>query len=240
MTESQSNIEIRAVKLKRKGEDGYIPEITVHDAELKLDKTYGNCENLCHNDFTKSVKRLNHHIAVLTDKIGNDNFENSEEIDEIMVARGYSISGNEDELRITLKGYQKTKRGGVFQINTPILYLETEDEDKQYYFIEDLKEKIKRIELEARLYIFQGKKFEDPQLSLNMPESPAKEKGPTKAVIAPPVHLDPSMNSPESIAAAIVKENNDKIEANGEKKKAGRPRKLVPQSAQHPSGEIKE
>lgn len=236
MTEGQKSVQIRAVKLKRKGDEGYIPEITVHDAEMKLDKTYANCENLCHADFVKAVKRLNHHIAVLTDKITTDDFENSEEIDEIMVARGYSLSGSEDELRITLKGYQKTKRGGTFQINTPVLYMEQDDDDENVYLLlDDLKEKIKRIEMESRLYIFEGKKYEDPQLSLDMPDPDEKI---TKAKIAPHVDLDPSMNSPESIVANIVAETNSKIDAN-QKGKSGRPRK-VPQSSKHPSGEIHE
>lgn len=238
MTDNQKAIQIRAVKLKRKGDEGYIPEITVHDSEMKLDKTYGNCENLCHADFTKAVKRLNHHIAVLTDKITADDFEDSEEIDEIMVARGYSLSGAEDELRITLKGYQKTKRGGTFQINTPVLYLEQDDDDENcYLLLDDLKEKIKRIEMEARLYIFEAKKFEDPQLSLNMPDGDEKI---TRAKIAVDADLDPELNSPESIAAHIVAETNSKIDANGkEKGKPGRPRK-VPQSSKHPSGEVHE
>jgi hypothetical protein len=231
MTDNQKAIQIRAVKLKRKGDEGHIPEITVHDAEMKLDKTYANCENLCHSDFTKAVKRLNHHIAVLTDKITTDEFEDSEEIDEIIVARGYSLSGAEDELRITLKGYQKTKRGGTFQINTPVLYLEQDDDDDNcYLLLDDLKEKIKRIEMEARLYIFEGKRFEDPQLSLNLPDSDEKV---TKAVIAPHVDLDPSMNSPEAVAAAFVAEAN--------KGKDGKPKKTrVPQSPKHKSGVIEE
>lgn len=231
MTENQKNAIIRSVKLKRKGDEGYTPEIIVHDAEMKLDKKYDNCENLCHADFVKAVKRLNHHIAVLTDKIGHGDFEDNEEIDEIMVARGYSLSGAEDELRITLKGYQKTKRGGVFQINTPVLYLQQdEDDDNAYYLLDDLKEKIKRIEMEARLYIFEAKKFEDPQLSLNLPDGDDKV---TKAQIAPHIDKDPAYNSPESIAAAIVAETN-----------AGKPKekrkKRVPQSASNKSGIVEE
>ena len=231
MTEGQKSIQIRAVKLKRKGDEGYIPEITVHDAEMKLDKTYANCENLCHADFVKSVKRLNHHIAVLTDKITTDDFENNEKIDEIMVARSYSLSGSEDELRIILKGYQKTKRGGTFQINTPVLYLEQdEDDDNTYLLLDDLKEKIKRIEMESRLYIFEGKQFEDPQLSLSLPDPPEKV---TRAKIAAPV-------TPESIVKDLVDTTNGTPPVTREKGKPGRPKKRVPQSSENPSGIVEQ
>ena len=131
MTDGQSKITIRAVKLKRKGDEGFIPEITVHDTDMKLDKTYANCENLCHSDFTKAVKRLNNHIAVLTDRLTTDDFEMKEEIDEIIVARGYSLSGAENELRVTLKGYYKTTRGRTYQINI-LEYLDVDDEEKEY------------------------------------------------------------------------------------------------------------
>jgi hypothetical protein len=228
MTEAQQNISIRSVKLKRKGDEGFIPEITVHDPEMKLDKTYANCENLCHSEFTKAVKRLNHHIAVLTDKITVDNFENDTEIDEIIIARGYSLSGAETELRITLKGYQKTRRGGTFQINTPVLYLEQEDEDKAYFLVDDLKEKVKRIELEARQYIFEGKCYEDPQLSLNMPDVPDSIKKVTKAQVLPPA----PPTTMEGAVGNVVDQMNGEI---GKGKKGTK--KKVPQSQQHPSGE---
>jgi hypothetical protein len=226
MTENQSQLEIRAVKLKRKGDEGFIPEIIVHDPEAKLNRTYSDCENLCHSDFTKAVSRLNHHIAVLTDKITTDRFEDDKDIDEIMVARGFSYSGAEMELRVTLKGYQKTSRGGTFQINTPVVYMETEDEDKQYYFIDDLKEKLKRIALEARLYIFSGKKFEDPQLSLTLPDPPDDKKKVTNAKIADPIG---------KVAAEIVAGVNG---AKDSKKKGGK--KRVAQTPENKSGEAEE
>lgn len=230
MTEQQSQVEIRAVKLKRKGDEGYVPEIVVHDPELKLNRTYSDCENLCHSDFSKAVGRLNHHIAILTDKIENDKFENDSNIDEIMVARGFSYSGAENELRVTLKGYQKTSRGGVFQINTPVVYLETKDEDKAYFFIDDLKEKLKRISLEARLYIFEAKKYEDPQLSLSLPDPDEKI---TKVKIAEPV-------TPESIVKDIVDTTNGTPPVTREKVQRGRPKKRVPQSSENPSEIVEE
>lgn len=236
MTKEQEGLTVRAVKLKRKGDEGFIPEIIVHDPELKLNRTYSDCENIAHSDFTKAVGRLNHHIAILTDKITADHFEDDPEIDEIMFARGFSYSGAESELRVVLKGYQKTSRGGTFQINTPVVYMETEDEAKQYYFIDDLKEKLKRISLEAKLYIFDAKMYEDPQLSLSLPdpEDDGKKKKITKAKIAPHVAADPSVSSPEQVAAAIVRETN----AGKDIAEAGKKKKRVAQTAANKSGII--
>lgn len=216
MTESKKG-QLRAIKLKRKGDEGYIPEITLHDPELKADKFVQNCENLCHNDLVKAISRLNHHLAVRCDQIESSEFECSDMVDEFIIARGYSLSGADDELRIVIKGHRKIKDGGAFSFNAPVIWLNQEDEEKQYIFLDDLKEKLKRIEAEAMAYLFEGKKYEDPQLSLNMPDGKV-----TKAQIADPA-------TPEEIVDDIVRTAN--------KGKKDEPKKRrVPQSSKHKDG----
>jgi hypothetical protein len=152
-------------------------------------------------------------------------------------ARGYSIKGGGDELKLTIKGHRKTTFANAITANATIYLDQDMDEEGAYPFCDDLKEKIKRINIEVLAYVFDSKAYENPQQSLNFPEPDEKI---TKAMIAPHVDADPSMNSPESVVAHLVAETNAKIGANGkEKGKPGRPRK-VPQSSKHPSGEVHE
>lgn len=234
MTEAQSKMEVRGVKLrvKNKRDDepdeekrAFVPEIVLHDPVLKCTRPYQDCQNLCHPDFVKAVLRLNGHLAVLTDIITEDDFERSETVTDFVRARGYSLSGAFDELRITLKGHRKTIRGGAVILNAPATHL-NEDGENPYNLLSDLLSKIKVIEKEALAYCFEGRQYVDPQLSLSLPDPDEKI---TKVKIAPHVDMDPSMNSPEAVAAAIVAEAN--------KGKDGKPKKTrVPQSPKHKDG----
>jgi len=230
-------MEVRGVKLrvKNKRDDepdeekrAFVPEIVLHDPVLKCTRPYQDCQNLCHPDFVKAVLRLNHHLAVLTDIIPEEEFEESPKVNEYVRARGYSLAGNFDELRITLKGHRKTIRGGAVILNAPATHL-NEDGENPYNLLSDLLAKIKVIESEALRYCFEARQYVDPQQSL----FPDPDEPVTTLVIAPHVDLDPSMNSPEAVAAAIVAETN--------KGKDGKPKKTrVPQSPKHKSGIIEE
>lgn len=237
MTEQQAQFEVKSVKLIRKDKDGkeFTPEIVLWDPVLKRNDTFDNCQNLAHQDFIKAISRLADHMVILWDADEPDNFERSELVEKFE-ARGYSIKGGGDETRITIKGHRKTRFAGAITANATIYLEQDMDDPDSYAFADDLKEKIKRINIEVLAYVFDKKTYENPQLSLSLPDPDEKI---TKAKVAPHVDMDPSMNSPESIAANIVAETNAKIDAAAGKGKPGRPRK-VPQSAKHPSGEVHE
>lgn len=229
MTEAQSQMEVRSVKLKKKDSEGkeFTPEIVLWDPVRKRNEKFENCSNSVHKDFLKAVSRLAGHMVVLWDADVEDNFERSE-FESSFEARGYSIAGREDETRVTIKGHRKTKFAGAITANPTILYNQDMDKDGAYSFIDDLKVKIKAIETETLAYCFDGRAFENPQLSMDMPEG---EKV-TKAKIATHVDADPSMSSPEQVAAAIVKETN----AGKDIAEAGKKRKRVAQTASNKSG----
>jgi hypothetical protein len=240
MTEAQAKMEVRGVKLrvKNKRDDepdeekrAFVPEIVLHDPILKCTRPYQDCENLCHPDFVKAVLRLNGHLAVLTDIISEDDFERSETVTKYVKARGYSLAGAFDELRITLKGHRKTVRGGAVILNAPATHL-NEDGENPYNLLSDLLAKIKVIESEALRYCFEGRQYVDPQQSL----FPDPDEAVTKLQIAPHVDADPSMNSPEGVVAAIVKETNLGKEIEKTAKKRGR----TAQTASNPSGIVKD
>jgi hypothetical protein len=238
MTEAQAKMEVRGVKLrvKNKRDDepdeekqAFVPEIVLHDPILKCTRPYQDCENLCHPDFVKAVLRLNGHLAVLTDIISEDDFERSETVTEYVKARGYSLAGGFDELRITLKGHRKTIRGGAVILNAPATHL-NEDGENPYNLLSDLLAKIKVIESEALRYCFEGRQYVDPQQSL----FPDPDEKVTSLQIAPHVDADPSVSSPEQVAAAIVLETN----AGKDIAEAGKKKKRVAQTAANKSGII--
>lgn len=185
-----------------------------------------------HQDLRNAFVGLHIHFAILSDYVRVKQVKDIESYDSELI-EGFSVSclhkgGAEDETYIILTGSKITASGRAVTINTPILKIEEESE-KGYKYLDELLDRVEQVEKEVKEYL-RGKHAPEAQTSLNF-EEPV-----TKVVIAPPVHLDPSMNSPESIASAIVNETNAKIEG---KKSPGRPRK-VPQSNQHPSGEVHE
>jgi hypothetical protein len=220
MTKEQEQYEVRSVKLKKKDKDEFTPEIVLWDPVRKRNEKFENCSNLVHKDFLKAVTRLADHMVILWNADAVDNFERSE-VTQQFEARGYSLSGRDEELKITLKGHRLTAFAGAMTSNATILLDQDMDEEGAYPYCQDLQGKIKVIESEVLAYCFEGRCYENPQLSLNMPEPEDPKNKVTKAKIAEPT-------TPESVVKDIVDA------ANG-KGKGGR--KKVPQSQQHPSGE---
>lgn len=231
MTEQQAQFEVKSVKLIRKDKEGkeFTPEIVLWDPVLKRNDTFDNCQNLAHQDFIKAISRLADHMVILWDADEPDNFERSDLVEKFE-ARGYSIKGGGDETRITIKGHRKTKFAGAITANATIYLEQDMDDPDSYTFADDLKEKIKRINIEVLAYVFDKKAYEDPQLSLSLPDPDEKI---TKAKIAPPA-------TPESIVKDIVDTTNGTPPVTREKGQRGRPKKRVPQSSENPSGIIEE
>jgi hypothetical protein len=66
---------------------------------------------------------------------------------------------------------------GSITINTPAIYLESES-DNAYQFLDDLKEKIERVEAEAIAYLKGEKRGSDPQQALNFESNGNEKSGP--------------------------------------------------------------
>lgn len=207
----------------RKDQEGkeFIPEIKIWNPVVKRCDSCDTCSHLAHQDFVKAVARLADHMVILWNADKPDNFEQSEFTEEFE-ARGFSLKGGGDEVKVTIKGHRKTTFAGAMTANSTLRLEQDMDAEGSYPFIDDLQVKIKRISMEALLYYYDQKAYEDAQLSLSLPDPEEKPKKPTKAQILPPV-------TPESIVGSIVNE------ANGKKGTGGK--KRVPQSSKHPSGE---
>jgi hypothetical protein len=73
-------------------------------------------------------------------------------------------------------GTRKVPHGSI-TINTPAIYLESES-DNAYQFLDDLKEKIERVEAEAIAYLKGEKRGSDPQQALNFESNGNEKSGP--------------------------------------------------------------
>jgi hypothetical protein len=187
-------MEVRSVKLKKKDDNEFTPEIVLWDPVRKRNEKFENCSNLVHKDFLKAVTRLADHMVILWNADIADNFERSELVKEFE-ARGYILSGRDEELKTTLKGHRLTTFAGAMTSNATIFLDQDMDETGAYPFCEDLKGKIKVIEAEVLAYCFEGRCYENPQLSLNAPGMEVPKV--TRAQIAAAV-------SPESIVKDLV------------------------------------
>lgn len=212
-------MEVRSVKLKKKDDNEFTPEIVLWDPVRKRNEKFENCSNLVHKDFLKAVTRLADHMVMLWNADVPDNFERSEVVKEFE-ARGYSLSGRDEELKITLKGHRVTTFAGAMTSNATIFLDQDMDEPGAYPFCEDLKGKVKVIEAEVLAYCFEGRCYENPQLSLGAPGMEPTGKI-TTAKIA---------TSLKGAIDGVVDDLNAEIE--GKKGKG----KRVPQSPKHKSG----
>lgn len=208
--------EVRAVKIvKDKKNDRFNPVITLHDKKLKCNQSWADCSGFCSDEFVADVLRLGAHMAVLLDRIPEEEFKTIKKDDERFNARGYSLSGAEDELRVCLKGHVKLRRVTPVQENVNNVYLNKKvsetDEDNGYPFLGDLDKQIKRIEDRVLSYCFLNDQWKDPQLSLDIPEA---VQGVTNLKVVEAV-------TPESIVKDLVDSANAKP---------------LPQSAERPDG----
>lgn len=211
----KEDYEVRAVKIKMdKKTERFKPEIVLRNKAVNCEENFTDCSNFCSNDFVKAVLSLNGHMAIHIDRVEEEEFSSIKWDNETFKARGFSLSGAENELRVCLKGHIVTKRCGAIGQNANNIYLNeqvNEDDEKEpYEHLEDLVKKIKRIQEKALAYCFEKDYFEDPQLSLNLPEGAAAT---TANILAPA--------SPEDVVKDIVNTAN---------------KRPAPQSADKPDG----
>jgi hypothetical protein len=234
MTDNQAQMEVRSVKLKRHDKDGkeFTPEILLWNPVQGRNDKADNCKHLCHADFIKAVARLASHLAALSNAVPASDFENSDLIEEFE-ARGFSLAGRDEELRVTVKGHRKTTYAGAITFNATILLNQDMDSEGSYPYCDDLQVKIKRISAEALLYYYDNKAYEDSQLSLSLPD-PAEKV--TKAKIA-----EPAKTMEAAVGAVAESYNKDLQNGTPPVSKPGRGgKKRTAQTAQNKSGIIED
>jgi hypothetical protein len=186
----KDNYEVRAVKiLMDKKTEKFKPEIILRNKAVGCNENFDETTHFCSDAFVNAVLSLNGHMAVHLDRVDELDIKTIKLDDETFKARGFSLSGAENELRVCLKGHFISSRCGAVGVNLNNIYLNpvaTEDDEKEpYKHLKDLNKKIEIIQACALRYCFENEYWEDPQLSLNAPGmEPDDKKKVTRAKIA--------------------------------------------------------
>ena len=215
----KEDYEVRSVKIKMdKKTEKFKPEIVLRNKIVKCDENFTDCSNFISDEFMVAVLSLNGHFAIHLDRLEEDDFSSVKWDDEKFKARGFSLSGAEGELRVSLKGHVISKRCGAIIENANNIMLNqavSEDDEKvPYEHLDHLVKLITLIQEKALAYCFDKEYWKDPQLSMDLPDAP------TKAQVLEPESA--SKGTIENVVADIVAETN-----------AGKPQ---PQSADKPDG----
>lgn len=216
--------EIRLLKSKivKKGES-----LTVEYSRQEKDGTMTiineDHKATVHQDLKNAYVGLAIHFAILSDYVTVKMVKNISNYDSDLIepftVSGIHRGGAEDEEYVILTGHKLTASGKAVIINTPMLKLNSEDEEKGYKYMDHLLERIEHCEKEVKAYLA-GKHAPEPQTSLDFPDEPI-----TKAKIASPA------TTMEDAVKAVVGEMNGEL--GKDKKGKG---KRVPQSSKHKSG----
>lgn len=198
---------------------------------------------LIHSDLKDALDALKPHIAMMTfvkPSAIEDIAAPPAELFEHYHVNGYSSDGTKDKPGIVITGHYINHDGKSVTLNTPFYLFDCASESR-YDYMDDLIVKVEVIEKEVAAYLA-GKRGEpakpveevDPN-QLDMFEG-GKEKV-TKIQIATPLGDGTTTKIPPADKDAM-----ERVKEMDSEKKVKKPRggKKVPQSAQHPDGEVKE
>jgi hypothetical protein len=260
-------ITIEKAKLIKSGEKVYID--FTKEADNGTRSSGGETfEAIPHPDLKKAFDALIIHFAVMTGQVPvksvKDITNYKDELIEGFRVSSYSIGGEREGITIT--GTRLLWNGKAFNTNTPY-YLFEESEQTRYTFMDDLVEKLGRVDEELRKYMAGEKRGTDGQLTM----FDNAEKPVTKLQIAEPekpvfndtqglhdvteeyiemnnqrkTNLKIPQADPEAMkrVAAADHEDAEVIEETTnvpKKKKETTRKKKVAQSADAPGGEVEE
>lgn len=165
------NIKIKKVKIK--GDLFLDVEYTEELPDHSKKNTKLSCTVPIHEDLKYAIDCLHPHLAILCDQVQVKKSQNIGEISfpEFSV-RGFSISGNDENEVVSISGAKVGKFGPV-NLDTP----PKKWEDPEYPFISNLGELVLRAIYEVELYLFEGKRAPEKQMSMDFGEDGAEGGG---------------------------------------------------------------
>lgn len=211
-----------------------------------------------HQDLKQAFENLAVHLAVMAGHLSAKSVKDIKnvkpEIVEGFHVRSFSIGGGDDAQGVVISGHKILSDGKAANFNTPFYRFE-ESEQTRYVFMDDLQEKLDRLDKEMRAYIDGSKRGANAQLSLFDPnQAPAEkvtkvkvlpeEKKAFKEPAKPGTPSWPNIDNanPDAMRRVSGVEDAEVVEETKTEKPAAKAagRKKVAQSAQHPSGEVEE
>lgn len=164
-------IEIQKVKLKTKDDTAdvsYDEILTDVEGDVIINNITMSGGHKCHLDMKRAIEMLAIHLALITEQVEmpkgkkfavNETGEivphllpRDQSILTTISATGISMGGDDDSRGVTIIGSRKMMNGSILNLTSPFLRLD----DKDYKFIETLKEDLAQIDIEANAYL-QGK-----------------------------------------------------------------------------------
>ncbi len=159
-----SNVKIRKAKIKDELflEVEFTEELPGHSKK----DTKMTCTVPVHDDLKSSFSKLDKYLATLCDEVKTPKKSDLATLNyPEFTVKGFTISGNDETEGVTINGYKDGKYGLV-NLNTPF----TKYEESDYPFTSELAEDIEAAVYEVELYLFEGKRAPEKQISMDFGE----------------------------------------------------------------------
>lgn len=154
-----------------------------------------------HADLKQAFENLGIHLAIMCGYIASSKVKDiatpKQELYEGFHVTSYSIGGDEDDQGVVISGHKLLPDGKAVILNTPFRRF-TESEQSRYVFMDDLQDRLDRLDTEVRAYVDGSKRGADPQLSMFKGE---KEPVVNKMQVLPeekPVFKEPMVTGVET------------------------------------------
>lgn len=138
-----------------------------------------------HDDLKQAFKNLAIHLAVMTGYVSSKQVKDiatpKEEQTEKFHVTSYSIGGTDEDQGVVISGHHKLPNGKAVILNIPFERFNVKEESR-YVFMDDLQERLDRVEVELKAFFDGSKRGQEQQGTLAFGEG---EKV-TKLVIAEP------------------------------------------------------
>ena len=144
----------------------FVETVETEDGDIMRNNYSSECQHAAHEDFSSSVDGLIPHLLRICE-ILPDGVDDIKDIDPSMTDKirmtGFTISGYHENEGVILTGMRKIKSGLFYNIVTPLMRFDNED---QYNQMGELKIAIQKVQEEANSYL-NGKFGEGSQFELS-------------------------------------------------------------------------
>lgn len=168
-----------------KGETVEIHYVEVNDKGDRL-KASKSLKAPMHDDLKQAFKNLAIHLAIMTGYVSSKQVKDietpKEELTEKFFVTSYSIGGTDEDQGVVISGHHKLPNGKAVILNIPFERFNVKEESR-YVFMDDLQERLDRVEVELKAFFDGSKRGQEQQQKLDFGEEKAKA---TKLVIAEP------------------------------------------------------
>jgi len=123
-----------------------------------------------HADLINAFDRLDVHLALIAEFIDRGKAKTidklRENLNDLFSVTGFTVKSDDEIKSVVLTGHKTLSTGKVLIFNTPLVS-ESDEEEDNYFFFQDLRQCIEICQTELQNYLFNGKTAPDSQLELS-------------------------------------------------------------------------